>query len=303
MKNIIITGASGYIGVALIKRYLQGGATVYGVGALWNDEQIESLSALGDFKPFTAEFRDYDKLDDLIDGNDFDHFYHLAWQGTSSLGDGFNDYNTQIRNITAACDALTSIVRLGCKKCSFISSYQEADTIIHDDYNFNPVYYGITKRCANEMFKATAYKLGIPCVNLLFPNIYGVNDKPDVAIAFFIKCLIQNKELNLISGNYPDDWMPVNDLIDGIIAASKSSLEYGSYYVGHRVITTFKEKLVEMKRILNSTSELNWGKYPEKHYIDYSQLDLNALYLDTGWEAKTSFEESIIETAEWVKTI
>jgi nucleoside-diphosphate-sugar epimerase len=298
VNKIIITGASGYIGGELAKRFLQEGTGVWGVGR--NAERLNALSQYGDFHPIQAGFEDYDKLDILIPQRGFDRFYHLAWQGTSA--NDYNDYNVQLANLKAACDAAYAALRLECNGSSCGSSYQDANAVLGESGGFNPVYYGIIHRAASELFQAIAFRHKMPCVNLIFPNTYGVGDKPDTAIMFFIKSLLAHKPLNLISGDCPDDWMPVNDLADGIVAAAASDLRYGDYYIGHRRITTFKEKLLEMKQILGSASDLNWGKYPENYYVDYSRFDLEALYRDTGWEAKTGFGDSIRQTAEWIRS-
>lgn len=35
--------------------------------------------------------------------------------------------------------------------------------------------------------------------------------------------------------------------------------------------------------------------------IDYSMIDLEALYRDTGFECKSDFEESILKMVKWIK--
>jgi nucleoside-diphosphate-sugar epimerase len=302
LNKVIITGVTGFIGGALAKRLLYDGVKVYGIGR--NAKKLEELKQYGDFIPVLADFNEYDKLHEIIADRGFDMFYHLAWNGTSTYT--YNDYNVQIANIKTACDAANSAVFLQCGKCSSSSSYQQCDVNMESFSGidpFNPVMYGIVKKCAVDMFKSIAYKHKMPCVNLIFPNTYGPNDKLNTAIVLFIKNLLANKSLNLISGNYQDDWMYIDDLIEGIIAASYSKKEYGQYYVGHRKITTFKEKLSKMKDVLNSQSALQFGAYHENYYVDYAKFDVDALYRDTGWEAKMSFQESIIKTTKWIKFI
>jgi nucleoside-diphosphate-sugar epimerase len=302
MKKVIIIGATGFIGSALAKRLLAEGVKVYGVGR--NVEKLDELKVYGDFIPIAADFEQYDRLHEMINERGFDIFWHLAWRGTSASDREYTDYNIQLDNVKAACAAATAAAALSCKQCSICgSNYQQSNLNIIENLDFNPVPYGIVKRCAVDLFKAIAYKNNIPCNNIIFPNTFGPDDKANTAIIFFIRKMLSDAPLNLISGVHRDDWMFIDDLIDGIIQAARSSKKYTDYYIGHREITTFREKLLTMKSVLRSNSELNFGTYPETYYVDYSAFDLDALYNETGFECKADFKESIQKTANWVKSI
>ena len=95
--------------------------------------------------------------------------------------------------------------------------------------------------------------------------------------------------------------MYISDTVSGIIAVSESPYSFKQYYVGHRNISTFKEKLIAMKDILHSKSELKFGEYKDETFVNYTDFDLDALYNDTGFECKSNFRESILKTAEWLK--
>jgi len=297
MKKVIITGASGFIGSALAKRLLQSGVTVYGVGR--NLDKLNALKSFGNFIPVVADFADYGRLDEIIPERNFDMFWHFAWLGTTSAT--YKDSALQVQNMQITYDIIQSIAKLSNKASMSGTNYQQCDiNIDNDDNPFNPVAYGIVKKAATDLFKILASQNNISCNNLIFPNTFGELDKQESAIILFIKKLQANEPLNLISGDYPDDWLYIDDLVDGIIAAEKSTKNYTEYYIGHRKITTFKEKLLAMKKILSSNSELNFGKYPETNRVDCSKFDLDALYNDTGYTAKTDFAESIRKTADWL---
>ena len=303
MKKVIITGASGFIGSALSKRLLKSGVKVYGVGR--NINKLNELKTFGDFVPVVANFADYDRLDELIDDRDFDMFWHFAWDGASTFTPNFKNNDTQIGNIKVAVAAATSAAKLRSSgSSSSSSSYQHYDVIIeNNEYSLNPVIYGIAKKSALDLFKAISYQNKMACNNVIFPNVYGVGDSLNTAIMFFINKLLANEPLSLISGTYLDDWIYIDDLVDGILCAAKSTKNYTDYYIGHRNITTFAEKLTTMKQILSSQSELNFGTYPENYKVDYTKFDLNALHNDTGFVAKTEFADSIVKTADWLRSI
>jgi|GEM_PF-668592 len=298
MKKVVITGATGFVGSHLAKKLLKDGVKVYGVGR--NKARLDELAKYGDFVPVVADFEQYENLHKLIDDRDFCMFWHLAWEGTSSST--YNDINLQSLNIKVSSDAAEAAVNLRCKAAAFCSSYQQSNVTLEDfDAKFNPTIYGIMKKCASDTFKAIAYKNSINCNNIVFPNVFGIGDKTNTAIMFFIKHMLANKPLKLIDGTYPDDWVYIDDLIDGIIYAAKSNCKYKDYYIGHRRITTFKEKLESIKTALASESELSFGQYPESYRIDYDDFDLQALKVDTGFEITSSFEERVRQTAEWIK--
>jgi nucleoside-diphosphate-sugar epimerase len=119
----------------------------------------------------------------------------------------------------------------------------------------------------------------------------------------FIRALAADKHLRLVKGDYKNDWMFIDDAVAGIVSVGCSKSSFTDYYIGHREISTFKDKLLEMKEALNSNSELLFGEYPENTHIDYSMFDVNKLYNDTGFECKADFKESIIKTANWLKSI
>lgn len=58
----------------------------------------------------------------------------------------------------------------------------------------------------------------------------------------------------------------------------------------------------EMAEILNPKCELQFGAYPDAPSgVDYENIDLDALYNDTGFECRADFKESILKTADWLR--
>ena len=72
------------------------------------------------------------------------------------------------------------------------------------------------------------------------------------------------------------------------------------YYVGHRKLRTFKEWMIMIKDCIAPDVNLRFGEYLDNQQIDYSMVDLDALYLDTGFECKADFENTMKKTAKWV---
>jgi nucleoside-diphosphate-sugar epimerase len=93
----------------------------------------------------------------------------------------------------------------------------------------------------------------------------------------------------------------VQDIVDALIAIGEKGKNKKEYYVGHRKLKTFKEWMVEIRDEIAPDVALEFGEYKDNQQIDYSKVDLDALYRDTGWECQYELRDRIREIAQWVK--
>ena len=111
MKNIAITGASGFIGQHLLRHYLEEGAHVLAI--VPDPEHLEEFKKYKEFEVVNAGFEDFDKISEMTQLRDIDIFYYLSWGG---YGKATNDYSAQIQNIKPICDAVNEASKMGCKR-------------------------------------------------------------------------------------------------------------------------------------------------------------------------------------------
>ncbi len=303
MKKVIITGATGFIGGALTRKLLLEGVKVFGVDIDRN--KLEEMKNYGNFTPIIADFSLYESLSDLICETDFDVFFHFAWQGV--FGDSFKDYSLQLNNAKFACDALVVAKKLNCKKFVLAGTYNEFEikNFINSD-SFTPRYtciYSASKTVAELICKTIAFNTGIEYSAGLICMAYGCGNYSKMLPNVVINQLINNITPKLIEGNNYYDMIYIDDIVDAFIAIGEKGKNQKSYYVGHRKLKTFKQIITEIRDIINPDSDLLFGEFKDSVNMDYNQIDLNALYNDTGFECKCDFKESILKTAEWVKTL
>ena len=106
----------------------------------------------------------------------------------------------------------------------------------------------------------------------------------------------------LVEGSNLYDMIYIDDIARAFEAIGESGKNMKSYYVGHRMVKTFREIIEEIAQILNPNCPLLFGEYPDAPSgVDYANIDPNALYNDTGFECQADFKESIIKTAQWLK--
>ena len=304
MKKVIITGATGFIGGSLARYLLKKNVTVYGVDI--NADKLEALKKFGDFIPVVADFSKYSRLHEMIDDKEIDVFYHFAWQGV--FGVAFKDYKMQLNNASYTCDALMEAVEIGCKKFVFAGTINEYEMNKYISANyFEPRYtyiYSAVKQVSEAICKTLAYNLGIEYNCGRIAMAYGENNYSMMIPNVVMKNLLSNTPCNLIEGNDLYDMVYVDDIVRAFEAIGDKGKNMKSYYIGHRNITTFKIIIENIAQILNPNCPLLFGKYPDAPSgVDYENIDLDALYQDTGFECRADFKESIMKTADWLKSI
>ena len=73
-----------------------------------------------------------------------------------------------------------------------------------------------------------------------------------------------------------------------------------TYYVGHRELQTFEYLVSRTRDIVAPEAPLTFGTLEDKTVTDWSLIDREALYNDTGFVCKADFDESIRKTAAWL---
>ena len=300
MKKVIVTGADGFIGSALVKSLLSNGYQVYAV-AKDKDHDFGLIDPGIEMIP--CSFSEYHSLSALVDGP-VDCFIHLAWGGVA--GKGSQDIVLQSENIRVSAIALEQAHLLGAKKLIFAgSSYQyrmepvlKSGKVIFKNKNI----YGKAKEAATLLLASAALKYHMDFNSILFTNVFGVGDRSSRSTNTLILQLLHGEPVRLIPGDHKHDWTYIDDAVNGIISVIERGKNGVSYYIGDRQLKSFREIMIDVRNIVSPGPDLEFGYYPDDGYIDYSKIDLNALYQDTGFECKADFVDSIRKTAAWLKS-
>ena len=293
MKKAIITGAGGFIGGALAESLLKKNITVYGVDI--RKGYMAKLEKYQNFKSIVADLSTASLSQHFND--DIDVLFALSWGGRLG-GSDLYDTALQARNIASVGKICEDSV-VFCKHFIFVSSSYEYMKKVNSDIPVN--IYGIAKRTASDICASVCLRNNIKFNKAVLTNTFGVGDKSDKAVNTIIRGMLNNTQLKFVEGTKPNDWVYIDDTVNGLLKIAEHGKLFESYYIGHRNITTLKEKIIAMNSVISPHRTLKFGELHEDTYIDYSQIDLEKLYKDTGFECTADFKESILKTAEWLK--
>ena len=294
MNNVIVTGATGCVGSAVVSRALAQGIRTTCIvhpgskrlSNLPRDEKIKIVECnLSDYKDFQIE-------------GQHDAFIHLSWEKT--FGASRDDAEVQIRNIQYTLDAVHLAHRCGCK--IFIGAGSQAEYGVQS-VDLTPELavkpesgYGIAKYAAGKLSAMLCKSLGIRQNWVRILSVYGPNDGENTLISYVIRELKAGRSPELTKCEQLWDYLYADDAGDAILAIAEKGLDGKAYPLGSGNGRKLSEYIEDIRRNINHKVEVKYGAkdyYP--HQPMHLVADLKELTADTGWKPSYSFDKGIKE--------
>lgn len=312
MKNILITGAAGFIGFHLALCLSKRGDKVVGLDN-FNDyyspqlkkDRAHLLSGQG-VSVLAGDVCEGNALNHLVQHHQVTHIVHLAAQA----GVRYSLINPQAYiksnlegfvNVLECCRAYPSIKLVYASSSSVYGLNHKIPFSETDRTDQQASLYGATKK-ANELFAFTYHHLyGVSAIGLRFFTVYGPWGRPDMAYFSFTEAIMQGRPIDLYNyGKMQRDFTYIDDIVDGIAAA----IDLGT---GCEVYNLGNHQPVELLRFVEQLEQAI-GKKAEKRFLPMQAGDVPSTYADIEKSAKelkffpkVSLEEGIPYFVHWYK--
>ena len=252
--RVLITGATGFIGVALCKEMIKNGNEVTAIIR----ENSNKKSKLP--KEVKIVELSLDKLNEF-NGN-YDLMYHLAWNGSS--GNDRNDFDMQYSNIKYTIEAIKLAKRCNCKK--FIGAGSQAEYgVVHgeakeDETICKPfMMYGAAKLAGYQMGKLVAEQEGISFVWPRIYSVYGVGENEGTLMSYLVNTLQEGKVPELSACENMWNFMYIDDCTRALRMLGENKEAEGIYNVASSDTRLLKEFVIEVRDIINKDVSINFG--------------------------------------------
>ena len=242
-KNILVTGAAGFIGANLVMELMKTNEpmTIIGLDNM-NDyydvslkeyrlDEISKLAAENTqvtWRFIKGDLADKALIDSIFDEYKFDIVVNLAAQAgvrySITNPDAYIQSNLiGFYNILEACrhsydDGAKGVEHLVYASSSSVYGSNKKVPYSTDDKVDNPVsLYAATKK-SNELLAHAYSKLyNIPSTGLRFFTVYGPAGRPDMAYFGFTNKLIKGESIQIFNyGNCKRDFTYVDDIVEGV---------------------------------------------------------------------------------------
>jgi len=257
--NILVTGATGFIGSHLCKELLQRGHTVFGLSYSRNIRNIKSLVNKKNFYLLTGDIEDVNFLFDIFNKNEIKIIFHLAAKllHDHDLDNPFTYFNINARGTLNLLDAA---YRNDIEKFIYASSmsvYSEPPEYLPVDEK-HPVQpstlYGVSK-LEGELYCNVFSKAMEICV-LRYGGAYGKGQPKNNAIFAFINQALNNRDITIYgNGTQSSDFVYVKDIVQGSLLALEKN-KSGVYNIGSGEEMSVKDLAERIINFTNSKSEI-----------------------------------------------
>ncbi len=324
MDYVYITGATGAVGLGLIKECLRRGVgvTVLVRPGSERNANLTEASENGSLEIVECDLKDLKYLT-IVDGDILESgngriahygscsaFFHLGWTGT--IGPGRNDEGIQRQNVEYALDAVRLAAGLGCK--AFVGAGSQAEygrpgtEPLRPDTPCNPENaYGRAKLDACHETAALCRKLRIAQVWPRILSVYGPGDGERTMITSVIRQLLAGEKPALTAGEQMWDYLYSEDAgralyLLGEKACDDPAISGRIYPLGSGQARPLREYIEILRYAIDPALPLGFGEIPYgPNQVMHLLADISTLTRDTGFVPETDFADGIRETIAWVK--
>jgi UDP-glucuronate 4-epimerase len=328
-KNVLVTGAAGFIGSQLSKRLLDNGINVVGLDNLnpyysvkLKEDRLAQLEGHPRFTFARLDLADRAGMERLFAANRFDVVVNLAAQA----GVRYSLKNPQAyieANIVGFTNILEGCRHHGVKHLVFASSSSVygANTkmpfSVHDNVDHPVSLYAASKK-ANELMAHTySHLYGLPCTGLRFFTVYGPWGRPDMALFLFTDAILKGRPIQVFNhGRMQRDFTYIDDIVEGVVrvmgrlpapnpAWSGERPDPGTSYAPYKIYNIGNNQPVELNTFI-ATIESVLGRTAQKEFLDMQPGDVPATYADVddlmadvGFKPATPIREGIERFVAW----
>lgn len=258
-SNILVTGATGFVGSYLCHELIRKGYRVFGLSRSGNIQNIKPLLRQKSFHLLQGDIRDSERIFGLMKDNRIGIVFHLAARlpRADDFDDPFLSFGINVRGTLNILHAayLNKVDRFIYSSSIDVYSEPPEYLPVDEKHPTRPgTHYGIGK-LEGELY-ATIYSETMKVTTLRYSIVYGRGGKQDGAVNRFLHQAINGEPLTIYgNGAQSNDFVYVKDVVKANLLALEQD-KPGIYNIGSGEETSVKELAQNIIKLAKSSSEI-----------------------------------------------
>jgi len=304
-KNVLITGANGFIGSHIVQRMVSEGARVSIIvrenSDLWRiDEQLDDINVVkGDLKNDELVLKSV-----LADKPEY--VFHMAAYGVDFRQQNYAEaVKSNILGTINLLDAIRSAG--GCNKMLYVGTsmqYGNKEGIIDEEMKLSPAnIYGSTKAAATLIAHQIAAENDIPIITLIPFGVFGESEGSHKFFPHIILSILNNKDIDLTRCEQFRDYCYIENIVDGfLMAALDKKFNNEMFNIGSGKINQLKYYVDLIFQYMETDCKPNYGVFEyRKNDLWCPQPDVSKIMNGLSWQPQISLEDGLKRTINWYK--
>lgn len=299
-KSVLVTGATGSIGLNLLARLHMLNANVH----VFMREPVDTKrlwTATPETVVHGGDITDRDALANAFTAGDPDVVFHLA---TPRSKDVDNSLDLVAINVLAAINlvqelALRPSAKLVVAGSSFeyaagTSAHRETDTL-------KPTtWFGVSKATAGSIFDRANDIFGCQIIQLRLFHVYGCWEKQNRLLPSAILTALEGRTLALTNPGIHRDWIYVEDVVDAVLKAGGTHGRSDVYNIGSGIEHSNEEVADAVEAVTRLPIKRNLGAFkPRATDTPHRCADISKAIQELDWRPRRNLTEGIAATLDW----
>ena len=322
--RVLVTGAAGFIGMAVARALLARGAVVIGVDNFdpYYDVRLKEarIATLSGQKAFTLrrlDLADGKATARLFRAEDCTHVVHLAAQ--PGVRYSLENPAAYLRNNV---DAFGHVLE-GCRHARIAHLVYASSSSVYganhtlpfseDQPVDHPVsLYAATKRADELMAHSYSHLYRLPTTGLRFFTVYGPWGRPDMSPMLFTRAILAGEPIRVFNnGRMRRDFTYVDDIVEGVVRTLEAppaplpkadgGAPYALYNIGNHEAVELEVFIGTLERLLGRAAVRDYQPMqPGDVVATYAAID--RLRAAVGFVPHTPLGEGLARFVDWYRS-
>ena len=299
--KVLVTGAGGFIGAAVVGELTRAGHNVVGTIRPEGDAR-RLLNFKSNVNLVSLDLRDDRNVTIMMQDCRPDVVIHAAWSGVANNSRADRLQITD--NIAASCHLLEAAVAHGASKFVGLGSQGEYGPLqrkINETELPQPTtLYGASKLAVHVLTRQLAAQAGISYAWLRIFSTYGPDDNSHWLIPSLIDQMLEGQRPRTTLGEQFWDYLFIDDLAEAVASIGTNPVAEGLFNLGSGQPIQVRTIVEKIRDLAAPGLELIFGEIPYKSdQVWHMEADIDHLRTIADWSPTISIDAGLAATVQW----